>query len=123
MALVTPTEVKQILDTTLDDTTIETYITSADGLVNQVLGTDTTLTDASLKSIELFLTAHLIASTREQQIIKAEAGGASVTYQGITGKGLEATFYGQQVLILDVTGKFKQLASKPASIKAVTSFD
>jgi len=121
-ALVTPTEVKQIIDTDLADDIINAFILAADSVVVEVLGTDTTLTAARKKVIERWLTAHLVATTREPQMIKGGAGGASVTYQGITGKGLESTFYGQQCMLLDTTGKMRGLTGKVASMKAVASF-
>lgn len=122
--LVTVAEVQEIIDTTLTEPSITAYISAADSVVQAVLGTDTTLTANHKKEIEQWLAAHLIASTQEPQISKAEAGGASVTYQGVTGKGLESTLYGQQVLIMDTTGKMRQIevGGKFASLSAITSF-
>lgn len=121
---VTATEVKQIIDTSLSDTVIEAYIAAANPVVTEVLGSDTTITDALRKEIERWLTAHLIASTQERQAKEEGAGGAYIKYQGITGKGLESTLYGQQVLALDSTGKMRgKLTGKAASITAVPSFD
>jgi len=130
MTLVSPAEVKQIIDTDLSDDIVNTFIESADALVSEVLGDDDTITDDHRKSIELWLSAHFIAATREQQIQKAGAGGADVVYQGVTGKGLESTYYGQQVLILDTTGKIAEIIRKNiisgkggnAFLKAITSF-
>jgi len=123
MARATASEVKNIIETDLSDTVIDVYISSASEVVTNVLGSDTTLSDTLKKNIEMWLTAHLIASTREQQIQKAGAGGASVTYQGVTGKGLEATLYGQQVLAMDTTGKMAATMMKQtASLSAITSF-
>jgi len=121
---VTSEEVKQIIDTDLADAIVDAYILGANYAVTEVLGDDTDLSDGHKKEIERWLTAHLIASTREQQIQKAGAGGANVTYQGMTGKGLEATLYGQQVLALDTTGKMMATMTKrKASLTAVTSFE
>jgi hypothetical protein len=121
---VTAVEVKQILDTDMVDTDIDVYITAANATVSAVLGTDPTLSDVQLKSIELFLTAHLIAATREPQISQAGAGGASVKYQGTTGTGLSGTMYGQQVLLLDPSGRLRAyLDNSRASMKAIRSFD
>ena len=122
MALVTATEVKEILDTDLTDTIIDAFILAADSTVDEVLGNDTTLSAALKKEIERWLCAHFIAATREQQLQKGGAGGASVTYQGVTGKGLESTFYGQQVMMMDTTGKMRSLTGRLASLKAITSF-
>ena len=123
MARTSAAEVKQILSTSLDDTIVEAFIAGATEVITEVLGDDTTITDALKAEIERWYTAHMIASTREQQSSKEEAGSAKVTYQGQTGAGLSSTFYGQQVLIMDTTGKMASLGGKSASIYAVTSFD
>jgi len=123
MQRVTCVEVTRIIDTDLDISVIEAYISTAYEVVNNILGSDTTISDELKRNIEIWFTAHLIAATREQQIQKAGVGSADVTYQGITGKGLEATLYGQQVLAIDVTGKMKALGAKRAKITAITSFD
>jgi len=123
MARTTAEEVAQIIDTDLDPFVIDTYISGATEVVTNVLGSDTTLSDGLKRNIELWLAAHFLAATREQQIQKAGAGGANVTYQGMTGKGLEATLYGQQCLRLDTTGKLAALGGKSAKITAITSFD
>jgi len=123
MKRVTCVEVTRIIDTDLDISVIEAYISTAYEVVNNILGSDTTISDELKRNIEIWFTAHLIAATREQQIQKAGVGSADVTYQGITGKGLEATLYGQQVLAIDVTGKMKALGAKRAKITAITSFD
>ena len=121
---VTATEVKMIIDTDLTDLVVDAFILGANVTVTEVLGSDTNLTTAHKKEIERWLAAHLIAATREQQIQKAGAAGASITYQGRTGMGLNSTLYGQQVLALDTTGKMAGAMSKQrASISAVESFD
>ena len=119
---VTAEEVKAILnDTELTDDIIDTYISSANVFVNQVL-VSTSLSSDVLKEIERWLTAHMIVISRERLTKEEGAGGAKVVYMGEVGKGLEATPYGQMVLELDTTGKMASLASKPAWIKAIRSF-
>ena len=120
---VTATEVKQIMDDIdLSTTIIDVYIKSANTFVNTVLGDGTT---DILKEIERWLTAHMIASTRERMALKETAGTASVTYTGVYGEALKSTSYGQMVLTLDTTGSFAALSagSKFASIYAIKSFD
>jgi hypothetical protein len=101
----TATAVKQIIDTDLSDAIVEAYIQAANITITEVLGSDTTITSDHKEELERWLSAHLISATRERQASKEGAGGASITYEGITGKGLEATMYGQQVLAMDSTGK------------------
>jgi len=116
-------EVKQIISTDLADSIIEAFIAGATELVTEVIGTSTAITTALKKEIERWLTAHMLASTREQQLVSGGAGGATATYQGKTGMRLESTMYGQQVLVLDTTGGFATLGGKSAKITAITSFD
>lgn len=119
----TAVEVKLILDTDLSDTIVDAYIVSANALVTEVIGSNTTLTDVLKEEIERWLAAHFIAATRERQLVSGEAGGAKAVYQGKTNTKLESTLYGQQVLVLDATGSFAALGGKSAKITAITSFD
>jgi hypothetical protein len=118
---VTAKEVKQILDdSALAESVINTFITSANTLVNQALGTGTT---DILKEVERWLTAHMIASTRERQAKKEEAGGAKIEYTGVYMAGLHSTSYGQMVLTMDLSGKLASLMGKAVKIYAIPSFD
>lgn len=118
---VTAADVKAILDnTTVSDVDILVYATSANTLVNTALGTGT---DLILTEVERYLTAHLIACTRERQALKEEAGGAKIHYTGVYFEGLHSTSYGQMCMTLDFTGKLASLMGKSAKIYAITSFD
>jgi hypothetical protein len=117
-------DVKQIISTDLDVLEIKAYIAAANAFVDgNLLGKG--LSDVQLKEIERWMTAHLIASTREQQAKSESAGGASITYQGVTGTGLNSTFYGQQAVVLDSSGTLLCISSgiKMASMYVVPSFD
>lgn len=120
MVRVTATEVKGIIDTELTNEAIAVYIESASVLVDSVLGTGTS---ALLKEIERWLSAHMLATTKERQAKSEEADGAKVVYSGYYGDKLSSTTYGQQVLMLDITGKFANLGKRKAMIFAVKSFD
>ena len=124
-ARVTATEVKQIISTSLADAIIEAFITSATLVVDENLGSDTTISEDLKKEIERWLSAHLISATRERQASSEEAGGAKIKYEGRTDMGLYATMYGQQVLALDPTGKMAAYtgAKKMATFTAITSFE
>lgn len=120
----TAADVKAILDsTTLTTAQIEAYIGSANIMVTQILGT--TLGDDVLKEIERWLSAHMIATTRERQASKEEAGGAKIEYTGKWGAGLSSTSYGQMCISLDTTGAMKDADTglKSAYIYAIPSFD
>lgn len=126
MPRTTAIKVKEILSTTLSDAIVDAFILGANEIVTQVLGDDTDLTDAHKAEVERWLSAHLIASTRERQAKQEGAGGANITYQGETGiAGLSGTMYGQQAMLLDTTGKLalSDGVKKQASVYAVPSFD
>lgn len=120
---VTADEVKEIIDTSLSDSVIEAYIGAANITVTSYLS-GTTLSDDALKEIERWLTAHLIACTRERQVDKEAVGQANVSYSGKTDMGLDATMWGQQVKLLDTTGTLvSTVGMRMASIYAVPNFD
>ena len=119
----TATDVRNIMDVLSDtttDTIINAYIASAHTMVNEVLGTEDT---DLLTNIEMWLTCHMIAVTRERQALKEEAGGAKIEYTGKYDQGLKMTSYGQMVLLLDTSNLFATLGGRGASIYAVKSFD
>ena len=100
MPLVTDSDVKQILDTTVDTTP---FINAADLIVTQYL-TLSGLSTAMLTEIERWLAAHLTCMLDPRETAKA-MGDSRVTFEaGPLGQGLCATRYGQQVLLLDTTG-------------------
>ena len=105
-------EVKLIIETTLTDPSILSFITTANTMVNNVLGLAESEESSSgsensrYTEIEKWLTAHLIAMTRERMASKEEAGGAKIEYVGQTGLGLSSTPYGQMVLSMDTSGAF-----------------
>lgn len=120
-ARVTADDVLAILDdSALTAAQIAPFITSANVMINENIGTDTT---DLLKEIERWLTAHMISITRERQSIKEEAGSAKVEYAGKFGEGLKSTSYGQMVLSLDTTGIFASLGGKAIYTYAIKSFD
>lgn len=116
---VTATEVKAIMDgVTLADSVIDSYITGANELVTHNLGSSS-LPVGILKEIERWLSAHLVAITRERQAKKEGAGGASIEYTGEWGSGLRSTSFGQMAMALDTTGTLAGLEGKSAGIYAI----
>jgi len=100
MPLVTDSDVKQILDTTVDTTP---FINAADLLITQSLSMSG-LSTAMLTEIERWLAAHLTCMMDPRETSKA-MGDARVNFEaGRLGMGLQATRYGQQVLLLDTSG-------------------
>jgi hypothetical protein len=95
--------VRNIIETTLTDAEINAYITGASILIDETLVVHG-VANGLLEVIETWLTAHMIASTRERQTKKEEAGSAKVEYAGDFEMGLASTSYGQMVITLDPTG-------------------
>lgn len=116
MARVTSDEVKEIIETSLTD--ISAFITSANLIVTNVLSEEG-LGTSTLKEIERWLAAHLVA-IRDPKVKSEKAGdGAAVYEMGTLGKGLDFTSFGQQVKLLDTSGKLANLGRIPAKLKAV----
>jgi hypothetical protein len=121
---ITYSEVLEIMDNcTVGTSIINNLIIEASAIVDSVFIEDETMTEAMLKSVEKWLTAHMLASTLSRTTSEEKLGDASLTYTGKWGQGLSSTPYGQMVLILDVTGKMAKMGLKGASIRAVKSFD
>lgn len=118
MARTTNTEVKAIMDTDLTDDQIDGYIESATALVDSWFD-GVAATETMLKEVERWLTAHLIAISRERQAKEEGAGGAYIRYAGLFGTGLKTTSYGQTAIEIDVTGTLKKVSGRPVFFKAV----
>lgn len=117
-ARVTETEVKEIIDTSVNT---RAFITAANMVVNQNLQNQG-LSNELLKEIERWLAAHFVA-IRDPREQSKKVGSSSANYQGQTGLGLDHTSYGQQVKVLDYTGTLGNLGFKRASIAVVSEKD
>ena len=106
-------EVKEIIETTICDTT--PFINTANAIVNEYLS-NSGLSITILKQIELWLSAHLVAM-RERQVTSEKLGDATTQYGGEFGLGLDFTQYGQQVKILDPTGTLTTIGKPKASLE------
>ena len=124
MGRVTESEVLAIMDSELAESVVAAYIISANTFTTNIVG-DTTLPDDVLKEIERWLTAHMIASSKDKETKEEGAGGAYLKYAGFWGVGLQGTKYGQMVLSLDTSGKFAALDLKKmqARIRTVPEGD
>lgn len=114
-------DVKDIIDTELTDAQINAFINAANAIVDNQLA-DTGQPAATLALIEMWLAAHLLA-TRDQRVARETVADADYEYQGKTGMGLEATFYGQQALILDTSGRLEKGAAKRATFRVWSESD
>ena len=117
-------EVIAVMDNcTVDHAVIDTLIPIASAAIDKIFSGDTTMTDAMLKSVEIYLTAHMIASTLQRTAADEKLGDAAITYTGKWGMGLQSTPYGQMVLTIDITGKMAKTGKMGASIFAIPNFD
>lgn len=81
------------------------FIASASSLVDKVEANDTAnkLNATDLELIERWLSGHFYAQA-DQMFTSRSTGKASGSFQGQTGMYLENTIYGQQAMMLDITG-------------------
>lgn len=115
----TISEVKTVIATRLSDEEITSFINIANRLVNKLLGSTTALEAVVKKDIETYLTAHLIAVSREQdKAFSRQRTGQTELYVGASfGTQLDATLYGQTIKMLDTTGAFASVGKRRASIR------
>ena len=97
-----PEDVQEILKTTLTESQLEAFINAANLLVTAKLSSSG-LSDDILFEIKRWLSAHFV-SAREKITTSESMGGASDSYAIQVGLGLNGSFYGQQVKLLDTTG-------------------
>lgn len=118
---VTDAEVKEIINTSLSDTS--PFITPANILTTKVSGNGISDSD-HLKEIERWLAAHFVAirDNRAGGLSEKEVNDASETYlkdsKALT-QGLGSTYYGQQALSLDTTGTLVSLGKQRAQFNTI----
>lgn len=121
MARVTAEEVAAICETSLSEEQVEAFIATATVIVDAYLE-DEGLSDDLLEQIELWLAAHLL-SARDPRVSEVAEQELRVRYaSGRLGLGLDGTFYGQQVMLLDYTGRLRDLGQgrvRQASLRAL----
>lgn len=127
MGRVTGAEVKEILTTDLTNAQVETFITGANLFVTAQLGSKG-LSDATLKEIERYVTAHYISNLggRDEGVAGAiaseGAGSANRTYRTLDPARfglLSTTPYGQTAIQLDSSKTLIKIGRKTFSIKSI----
>lgn len=103
---VTETEVEKLIDVD-SNIDVSVFITAANQLIDDVLA-GAGFTEAELKEIERWLSAHFVA-LRQRQLTAEWFGAAKEQYGGNFGKGLEFTQYGQTVKVLDTSGRLAKV--------------
>lgn len=123
-ARITVDELKEIFETAMSDAQLAAFVNTATLVVTEEL-TGQGLSAGRLKQIELYLSAHYAHTNDPRFQTENTAGEHSYTAQGKTDMGLNATFYGQQVLMLDTTGKLAKAAAglKRASFTVLSEYD
>jgi len=112
MALPTVTEAEVAAVIDLRSNTVATpFITTAEALVEEVNLEGKGLSQAILKQIIIWLAAHFAAHL-EQRFASETTGDARSAYQYKVDLGLNDTMYGQQAMLLDITGTLKKLNSR-----------
>lgn len=118
----TKTAVKAIIDTTLEDHEIDAFIAQSNSIVTRVTSNEN-LSTTLLKDLETWLTAHLMAISKERQPLEERVGDIWLVYQESPSGFLQSTTYGQMVLFLDTSGAFQKTAMKKATIRAIKQTD
>ena len=109
MPLVTPQEVRAVIDTVPDSVDLATFIETADLIVAEQV-TDTTITAARLKQIELYLTAHFVAISRERGgLVADDTGESKAEFSDVYEAGFALTRFGQAAMQLDTSGVLKAI--------------
>ena len=118
-ALIDADDVKEVIDTGLDDAEINRFINMA-YFISLPLASRLGNCGGSgaLAEIQVQLAAHFISIGREPQVKNESIGGeASASYRGTTGQGLKATLYGQAAIDLDCSGTLAKSGLKKASFR------
>lgn len=118
MPRVTPDEVKGILRKE-PGMALETFITTANTLVDEVLAGEHS--ETLLKQIELYLAAHFYHIT-DPNYASQKIDESEHKYRSKIGFGLHLTHYGQQAMMLDISGKLTEINVTDRSRKFEFSF-
>lgn len=98
--------VKGLVETTLDDATINNFIAIASAVIDRFASRCSQASATVLAHMETLLAAHMVESARSNKLTERKFGDSSEKYadrsSGIT--GLDATLYGQQLKMLDPCG-------------------
>jgi hypothetical protein len=122
-AQVTATAVKDIVETALAASQINSFINMSYAVTRPVAGNLGACGGGdTLKQIMLLLSAHF--TTLWDRMLKSESIGGewSASFMGQDGKGLEASLYGQQALALDCSGMLAKAGMKQATFQ-VADYD
>lgn len=101
---VTEDELQSIIDAE-SGADLQIFIDIASPWVDEVFKS-TTLVASQLKSIELYLSAHLATLTLEgARVTMEKTGQSSIQFASFSGEGLKSTRFGEIAIALDTSGK------------------
>jgi hypothetical protein len=116
-ARVNPGDVRDIIDTELTDSQVNAHINTGHLVAGRITG----LAEATMKMIELWLSAHFVAISDPELKSESVGGEWSVSYNVKTpGEGLEATRFGQQAIELDTSGTLVESGTKEAVFQVMS---
>lgn len=118
MARVTVSEVRVIYTTSLSDDAIEQFIETANLIVDDRFS-DSDYSEAKLKQIELYLSAHFASCGSGGQLKRRKIGEAEDEYSVAQLEGLESTIFGQTALMLDNDDYLEISDSKKCTIQVI----
>lgn len=93
-------DVAELVNTNISPEIIEKYIKTANIVIAETM-TSASYSEDLLTEMELYLAAHFLALRSPELRIQAQEG---TTYMAKAGVGLQATIWGQQVVVLDKDG-------------------
>jgi hypothetical protein len=109
-ARVSAVEVREVMDVAAELTNLTPYINLANRFTTATLAS-AGLIEAVLKDIELMLSCHFI-TLRDPRVASEGVATVSQSFQYSVGKGLEASMYGQQAMMIDTSGTLFRLNKK-----------
>jgi hypothetical protein len=107
--------VEEVFDTSLATESLAAWVEVANELVDDIAEEDPSLKQSRLRTLEKLVAAHL-AAAQDQRAASQSGGARSVSFQGETGMGFEATKHGQAALSLDPTGTLASSHKPSASV-------
>jgi len=108
----TETEVKLVIDTDLVTDQINQMLLSAENILVAHIDplADPRVTAAVRDDMKIWLAAHFVA-IRDRRVKEESADGIRTIFEGKVGLGLDVTIYGQQVKMIDPTGKIAEIGA------------
>jgi len=116
MARATVSDVREILSTALTDPEVAAWIDIASAVIDSYSLQCKKAGTSLLLIMEKLLAAHYISATvdRSGSVTQRSIGDASETYMSMSGEGIKATTYGQQLLMLDPCGVLVDMGKRRA---------